>query len=186
MALRCLWNQAGSLDPPLQGHPFPLPQAAPRALRAAADVVGAKQHHWQRLATTGLPPGALWYENPVRGMRCARVGGGGWTGMGVLRTPWRLDHSQKSDLKVRERLLPTLFLRTGLISLTMISLVWAEQSSFSWLQRGEEMAGERGRGQGREAGEVKGTPQEGCGHLSILSLFLVPRMMPGSWLVFNT
>ena len=90
--------------------------------------------------------------------------------MGVLRTPWRLDHSQKSDLKVRERLLPTLFLRTGLISLTMISLVWAKQSSFSRLQRGEDTAGERGKGQGRGEGEVKGTPQEGFGHLSILSL----------------
>lgn len=109
-------------------------------------------------------------------------GGLGWVFSGPLGD-WTI---HKSDFKVRERLLPTLFLRTGLISLTMISLVWAEQSSFSWLQRGEETAGERGRGQGRGAGEVKGIPQEGFGHLSILSLFLVPRMMPGSWLVFNT
>lgn len=33
----------------------------------------------------------------------------GALGWGVLRTPWRLDHRQGSNLKVREWLLPTLF-----------------------------------------------------------------------------
>lgn len=78
--------------------------------------------------------------------------------MGVLRTPWRLDHSHESDLKVREWLLPTLLPRRELISLAMISLVWVQQSLLSWLQREGDMTGERGKSQGRGPGEVKGTP----------------------------
>lgn len=87
--------------------------------------------------------------------------------MGVLRTPWRLDHSQESDLKVREWLCPTLLPRRESISLAVISLVWVPHSSLSWLQREEDMTGERGKSQGRGPGEVKGTPYEGSGHLSV-------------------
>lgn len=35
------------------------------------------------------------------------------------------------------------------------------------LQREEDMTGERGESQGRGPGEVKGTSQEGVGHLSV-------------------
>lgn len=87
--------------------------------------------------------------------------------VGVLRTSRRLDHSQESDLKVREWLLPTLLSRRELISLAVISLVWVQPSLFSWLQREEDMTGERGESHGRGPGEVKGTLQEGVGHLSV-------------------
>lgn len=97
-------------------------------------------------------------------------GGLGWGSQDPLEGPMETGRQIREGLKSQgmANLPPTPTTPQNRADLlrTMIPLVRAEQSSFSWLQRGEDVAGERGKGQGSRAGEVRGTPQEGFRNLS--------------------